>query len=273
MYGRNMIKVKEISLADIPRIYSYKKNSPYDISFSLKGFDYGWILGARDWHQGDKVLDVGGAYSDFPHFLHQHHRCETWVADDFGMGVDDAFWQRDKSPHEFIEQHPEIHYILERVGDPAKSSLPSGYFDVVYSASALEHVPSELTPAVWSHMLDLLKPGGELIHALDVLFPSNGGLKKMFQAQLFDAVPWLFSKTFKLKHYLATPVNYSRLVLQTLGVDSRISMKALNIWRMCLDPEIVVEPISFGWNRIVKDNMIDYHHHRFGSLLIHLIKN
>lgn len=265
--------IKEISLADTDRLYSYKKNSPYEIAFSLKGFDYGWILDSRDWQKGDKVLDVGGAYSDFPHFIHRQYQCETWVVDDFGMGVDDEFWMRDKSPHEFIKQHPETKYVLERVGNPDKSSLPEGYFDVVYSASALEHVPAELTPAVWSHMLSLLKPGGALIHAIDVLFPSNGGLKKMIQASIFDGLPWLFSEDFKLKHYLATPSNYIRVIAKPLGLTIQGQLKALNIWEMCLDPEIVIEPMAFGWNRIVKDHMTDYHHHRFGSLLLHFIKN
>ncbi len=267
-----MIKVKEISLADTNRIYKYKESSPYDIAFNIKGFDYGWILNARTWHEGDRVADVGGAYSDFPHFLQSHFGCETWVVDDFGMSEDDDFWQRAKSPQEFIDQHPEIHYVLERVGDPAASTLPAGYFDVVYSASALEHVPSELTPAVWSHMFDLLKPGGELIHAIDVLFPSNGGMSKMVQADLFDKLSWLFPESFKLKHFLATPATYTRIALKTLGVGSHVSMKPLNIWRMCLDPEIVTEPIEFGWNRIVKDHMTDYRHHRFGSLLLHFVK-
>jgi hypothetical protein len=111
-----------------------------------------------------------------------------------------------------------------------------------------------------------------LIHAIDVLFPSNGGIPKMIQADLFDKLPWLFPNGFKLAHYLATPANYTRIVLKTLGVDKPVSMKPLNIWRMCLDPEIVVEPIAFGWNRIVKDNMTDYRHHRFGSLLLHFVK-
>lgn len=267
-----MVKVKEISLADTRRIFSYKLNSPYEISLGIKGFDYGWILNAREWRSEDKVLDVGAAYSDFPNFLHRQFGCETWVADDFGMQVADEFWKRDKSPHEFIAEHPETQYVLERVGDPDTSSLPPAYFDVVYSASALEHVPSEITPEVWRHMYSLVKPGGELIHALDVLFPSNGGLPKMLQAYFFDLFPWVFSKEMKRNHYLATPSNYCRIVLETLGGAETYSLDKLDIWNMCLNPEIVVEPLSHGWNRIIKDKMDDYHHQRFGSLLMHLEK-
>lgn len=267
-----MIKIKEISIADSRRLYQYKANVQYKIPFTIKGFDYGWILSARNWQKDDKVLDVGAAYSNLPNYISTEYGCETWVADDFGIGANDEFWTRNLSPHEHINKHPETRYILERVGNPETSSLPKDYFDVVYSASALEHVPADLTPAVWSHMFDLLKPGGELIHALDILFPSNGGLRKMIQATLFDQLPFLFSKQMRLDHYLATPKAYARLVLKTMGANTNPPMKNLNIWSMCLDPEVVTNSLAFGWNRIVKDDIKDYRHNRFGSLLIHLIK-
>jgi len=267
-----VVEIKEISLADTRRLYQFKTNLKYEIPFTVKGFDYGWILSARNWQKGDTVLDVGGAYSSFPNFLSTEFGCETWVADDFGMSANDEFWTRNLSPHEHIKSHPETRYILERVGNPETSSLPKGYFDVVYSASALEHVPADLTPAVWLHMLDLLKPGGELIHALDVTFPSNGGLRKMFQATVFDQLPFLFSKQMQLTHYLATPQTYASLVLNTLVASKPPSLRDLNVWRMCLDPEVITVSLEFGWNRIVKDDMKDYRHNRFGSLLLHLIK-
>jgi len=266
-----MIKIKEISLANTQRIYQYKRELDYEISFDIKGFDYGWILSSREWKQGDKVLDVGGAYSRFPGYLSKENGCETWVVDDFGIDVNDPFWQRNQSPQDHIKAHPEIHYVLERVGDPDNSSLPTGYFDVVYSASALEHVPPELTPAVWQHMLDLLSPKGELIHAIDIPFPSNGGLKKLLQTTMFDMMPWLFPENFRLKHYLATPRNYSRLVCNTLNMEVP-PLSGLDIWTMCLDPDVLCESLMHGWYRIVKDGMEDYQFQRVGNLLLHFIK-
>lgn len=268
-----MVQIKEISLADTRRFYQYKANLKYEIPFSIKGFDYGWILSARNWQKNDTVLDVGGAYSSLPNFLSTEYGCETWVADDFGLSTNDKFWTRNLSPHDYIKKHPETRYILERVGDPETSSLPKNYFNVVYSASALEHVPADLTPSIWRHMLDLLKPGGELIHTVDMTYPSNGGLGKMIQATLFDQLPFFFSNKMRLEHYLATPKTYTRVVLNTLGANTIPPMKTLNVWRMCLDPEVITNSLEFGWNRIVKDGMKDYRHVRFGSLLIHLIKN
>jgi SAM-dependent methyltransferase len=268
-----MVQIKEISLADTRRLYQYKADLKYDIPFTVKGFDYGWILSARNWQKDDTVLDVGGAYSFLPNYLSTEYGCETWVVDDFGISANDKFWARNHSPHEHIKNHPETRYVLERVGNPETSSLPQSYFNVVYSASALEHVPADLTPAVWRHMLDLLKPGGELIHAVDITFPSNGGVRKIIQATLFDQLPFLFSKQMRLDHCLATPKTYSRLVLKTLDAKTIPPLKNLNLWKMCLDPEVITDSLAFGWNRIVKDGIKDYRHIRFGSLLIHLIKD
>ena len=264
--------VREISLADTRRLFTYKQELPIDVSLNLKGFDYAWILQSRTWRAGEKVLDVGGAYSSFPNYLSKTYGCETWVVDDFGIKAQDEYWTREKSPEEHFKKHPETKYVLERVGNPAESTLPLGYFDVVYSASALEHVPAELTPAVWKHMQDLVKPGGELIHAVDMLMPSNGGLPKMVSAWLFDNFPWLFPTKFKVAHHLATPANYTRIAEKAMGMKLSVPMKSINIWRMSLDPEIVVEPMDYGWNRIRKDGMDDYRHHRFGSLLLHFKK-
>ena len=265
-----MLNVKEISLADTRRLYEYKqKNDHYAITFDIKGFDYGWLLASRQWKSRETVLDVGGAYSPFPNFLTHHFGCESWVVDDFGMDVDQKFWQRNRSPQEHIAEHKETKYVLERLGNPSSSSLPENYFDVIYSASVLEHVPFKITPIVWQHMLKLLKLGGELIHAIDIPFPSNGGMKKLIQAMIFDAFPWMFSEDFKLAHYMATPKSYVRVATKALRIKNPGRMEALNVWTMAVDPEILCEPVSIGWNRIEKDGMMDYRFSRIGSLLLH----
>ena len=266
-----MAKIIEISLADTQRLYEYKqKNNFFEITCDLKGFDYGWLLAARPWKHGEVVLDVGGAYSPFPNFLTNQFGCVSWVVDDFGLDVDQEFWQRHRSPQEHIASHPETKYVLERLGAPESSSLPENHFDVVYSASVLEHVPYALTEAVWQHMVRLLKPGGELLHAVDIPFPSNGGVKKMVQSAIFDGLPWLFSKEFRLAHYMATPKNYARVAAKAIGMRAlNHNLKEINNLKMALDPEVLCEPVSIGWNRIEKDGMLDYHYGRVGSLMLH----
>ncbi len=266
-----MFELIEISLADTRRFYQYKQDCPLELSFGLKGFDYGWLLASHAWQGDEKVLDVGGAYSELPLFIQSQHGCETWVADDFGLNVNDPFWSRNKSPQAYIDQHPQVKYILERVGDPTHSSLPQEYYDVVYSVSALEHVPAQLTPAVWQHLALLVKPGGELIHSIDFPFASNGGLSKMVKATLFDTFSGLIPPSYQQLHYMATPMTYARLVFRTLDIHPPLN-NSLNVWHMSLDPEIMTEGFEYGYNRIIKDHVKDYHHQRTASLLIHLHK-
>jgi SAM-dependent methyltransferase len=287
-----MFQLMEIALADTHRLYQYKLTGGYPIDFGVKGFDNGWVLASHTWKNGEAVLDVGGAYSELPIYIQKTYGCKVWVVDDFGMdtgGMDplrvgdkeagghgplagpDPFWMRNRSPQEHIANHPEVDYVLERVGDPQRSSLPLGYFDMVYSVSVLEHVPYAMTSRVWQHLGALVKPGGELLHAIDIPFPSNGGLSKILKAILFDTFCGLLPYNFRLSHFLATPQNYASLASKALGVPGGLPdrLKAnIGVLRMSLDPEVVTEPLEFGYNRIVKDKMVDYRFLRTGSLLL-----
>lgn len=101
-----MFKLIELSLADTHRFYQCKQTCLLELGFGLKDFDYGWLLASHDWKSDEKVLDVGGAYSQLPLYIQQYHGCETWVVDDFGINVNEQFWSRNKSPQEYIEKHP-----------------------------------------------------------------------------------------------------------------------------------------------------------------------
>jgi SAM-dependent methyltransferase len=261
----------EVSLADTRRLFQLRQNSPIEVGLGIKGFDYGWLVGCREWKSSEKILDVGGAYSRLPLFLQKNYGCDTWIADDFAAGSGESFWMRNRSPEEYIASHPEIHFLLEYIGDESKSSLPLNSFDVVYSASVMEHVPSAMTPAVWRHMARLLKPGGELIHAIDVPFPSNGGLKKLLVKYLLDVFNPLVPRGYRLAHHLTTPSNYTGLVCEALGLR-RPNLRPLNAMRMVLDPEVLTESYEHGFNRIVKDQMKNYRYQRVGSLLLRLKK-
>lgn len=266
-----MYRISEISLGNLSRLYRYAQDQAYKVDFSLKGFDYPWLMEHHTWKSGEKVLDVGAAYSPLPIHIQQTYGCEMWVVDDFGTKSGDAFWTRGNSPREHIDSHPEIKYVLERLGDPNESSLLANYFDTIYSISVLEHVPTSLMPAVWHHMDRLLKPGGEMLHAIDVTFPSNGGLKKVLMALAFDAFYSLAPKSLRQNHCLATPKAYARLVLEALG--ARFPMgKDMNALNMVLNPDILTEAINYGLLRITKDRMLDYRYQRVGTLLLRMRK-
>jgi SAM-dependent methyltransferase len=266
-----MFQALELSLGDTRRLYQYRQSCPLKVDLNIKGFDYGWLVTSRDWKPEEKVLDVGGAYSELPIFLHEHFGCETWVADDFGFDVNDPFWARNKSPQEHIAQHPDIKFVFERVGNPQNPSLPQAYFDVVYSASVLEHVPAKYTLPVWQHMAKLVKPGGELLHAVDIPFPCNDGLSKLIKIFLFYNLVGLLPFDFRLKHFLSTPKNYARLVFRELKINT-LHNSNIGVIRMSLDPEVVTESLEYGYNRITKDGMKDFHFQRVGTLLLRFKK-
>lgn len=273
-----MYDLLECSLADTRRLFAYKQKCELTTDFGLKSFAYGWLSSVRSWKAGEKVLDVGGAYSPFPVYLHNTCGCEAWVVDDFGTKSDEPYWLRGRIPTEHVKKFPEVKYVLERVGDPASSSLPEGYFDVVYSVSTLEHIPGKVTPDVWCHMDRLLKAGGEMWHQVDFPFPSNGGLKKMVKAWLFDTFHWAFPRNWKVAHILATPQTYLRFVSKSLpfspnGEKSLTGkLRLFNVIQTVLNPEVLVESYEHGYFRITRDKFSHYTFERWGGLLIGLRK-
>ncbi|HEY5269028.1 MAG TPA: class I SAM-dependent methyltransferase [Anaerolineales bacterium] len=267
-----MYEVLETSLATVSRSYEYQIRSIYGADFNnLKGFGCPWLLDSHHWQKGEKVLDVGGAYSELPIYIQKAYGCEIWVADDFGLDSAATEWTRGRSPKEHIAAHPEVMYVLERVGPMDKSSLPENYFDVVYSLSALEHAGGLQTPAVWRHMDRLLKPGGELLHEVDVIFPSNAGVKSLLKACAFDLLFPLLPKSFRLKHCIATPQAYLRVALGNLGTPFKHT-ENLSLINMALNPDILAESYRHGFYRLTRDNIKDFRYKRFGALLIHLKK-
>jgi ubiquinone/menaquinone biosynthesis C-methylase UbiE len=265
-----MYEVVEISLASVRRLYDYHINEVYGADFSIKGFDRPWLISSHAWQAGDHVLDVGAAYSNIPLHIQQKYGCEVWVADDFGLNSNESFWTRDRSPHEHIAAHPDVKYVLERLGDK-KSSLPENYFDVIYSLSALEHVPGELTASVWAHMDRLLKPGGELIHAIDMPFPSNFGISGFLKVIIFEMLFPILPINLKVKYFRVTPRSYLKLALPVLGVNYRRKPE-LSPVTMALNPDILTESYAHGLNRIKKDGVKNFRYQREGSLLVHLRK-
>ena len=160
MGQRRKYQVIEAALADTRRLLGYKLRAEPEIHLNLKGFDCGWILDSVAWRPGLRVLDVGAGYSWLPIYLAREKHCEVWSVDDFGTWDSDPFWERSRDPAEYIRAHPEVKYVLGRLGEDRRPDLPSGYFDCIYSASALEHVPVARFADVWTHMDGLLREGG-----------------------------------------------------------------------------------------------------------------
>jgi 2-polyprenyl-3-methyl-5-hydroxy-6-metoxy-1,4-benzoquinol methylase len=265
-------EILELNLADTRRLYQYKLDNVFGTEFNLKGFDYPWIVSSRTWNKEERVIDVGAAYSPLPIHLATTYGCDIWAVDDFGLSVEDEFWSRHRDPEAYIREHPEVNYVLERLGDPASSSLPTNSFDCIYSASTLEHIPPDMAIRVWRHMDALLKPGGEMLHALDLALPTSRGLLHVLLAIAYDSFFGILPSGLRHRFSYETPLAYVRHVLPGLGVKPSKAGKDLSVLRMVLDPEVLLEPPTNTFNRIVKDGEEDRRHFRVTSLLIHLRK-
>jgi len=245
-----MYQIQEVSLADARRLLQYKHEGLFGADFNIKGFDYPWILQSRDWKRGERVLDVGAGYSTLPMHLSDTHGCEVWVADDYGMSSEEEFWTRGKKPQQHIQQHPDIRFVLERLGTPATSSLPENSFDCIFSASALEHVPPAMVADVWRHMDRLLKPGGEMVHAIDMKLPTHRGILSVLKGLALDLTAPLIPGSYRLENIFFTPRTYLRAVARAIPVKFDSLPHNFNVPAMVLDPALVMEPLDWAYNRM-----------------------
>lgn len=268
----NKYHVIEASLADTHRLLSYRLNSKLDIHLNIKGFNYAWILDSIQWKSDLRILDVGAGYSRLPSHIALTHGCEVWAVDDFGYSENGTFWERNQEPSLYIDDHPEIHYVIGRIGDENLNELLPGSFDVIVSASALEHVPQGDVVKVWSHMDQLLKPGGLMLHGLDIAFPTNLGWKHVALAVLFDCFYPLIPRTLKQRFVYETPKSYIRYLSRVVSLTGNNWLKDLGVVNMVLNPEIVTEPLEHTYHRMVKDGQTEARYFRMGSLLLHLKK-
>ena len=264
----------EIALADTPRLFRYCLEGEPEIHLNLKGFDYAWIVRSFPWQPETRVLDVGAGYSWLPTYLANRFGCEVWAIDDFGANEPSGFWERGQDPEAYIRSHPEIRFIKGRLGERGSSPLPDGYFDCVYSASALEHVPTAQILGVWEAMDRLLRPGGTQVHALDIAFPTSRGARHVALAHAFDLLYGALPGPVRQKFAYETPLSYVRTVASSLRIRNLAAFRRnLSVLQMVLDPEVVVEPLEYTVNRVRKDGDYAARYYRVGSLLILLRKN
>ncbi|MBN2556285.1 MAG: class I SAM-dependent methyltransferase [Anaerolineales bacterium] len=267
-----MYTLIESSIADTGRLFDYLQRDTYGADFHLKGFEYAWIIRSRKWQVGEKIADIGGAYSQLPDYLVKTYGCETWVVDDFGTKSNEEFWLRNRDLEEFLTKKSPVNYVIERLGNPAESSLQEGFFDVVISASALEHVPNELMPAVWKHMDLILKPGGEMLHGIDLKVQADRGKTKLMIAGAIDRLAALLPTSWMIKHVRATPTLYMHGIKRSIGLSSFSRRDLPGALDLVMDPEILVEPVAHTYNRIIKDGAVSIKHQRNVALLVHLKK-
>lgn len=118
--------------------------------------------------KGLRICEIGGGNSRVLPRLQADNEC--WNVDKFeGQGGGPST----------ILSRPKIKLARVFIGDFAPE-LPDGHFDVVFSVSVVEHIPSERYGDAVRDCVRILKPGGRMLHAIDVYLPDAGEKSSAF---------------------------------------------------------------------------------------------
>ena len=110
-----MLVLAHASLASVEELFRYKQAGFELESFpgyspdqwGIKAHNRPWIEDAGGFGAGQKVIEVGGAYSSFPYYLSAKYNLEAWIADDFGTSSGEATWSRCGDPKDLPRKfHP-----------------------------------------------------------------------------------------------------------------------------------------------------------------------
>ena len=102
-----------------------------------------------------RIIEIGGGASRVLPALHASN--ERWNLDPFeGAGNGPTA----------IPEIPGVKLVRGLMGD-GNSQLEDGYFDVVFSISVIEHVPSANLGKFWTDHARVMKPGGSAVHTID----------------------------------------------------------------------------------------------------------
>jgi len=170
-----MLVLKYAALATVEDLFRYKKSGfildefpgyTHD-QWGIKAHNRPWIEEAGSFSKGQKIIEVGGAYSQLARYLAEKYDLEAWVGDDFGMTSGAMIWSRWGNPMELQVKYPSVNYIYENFGT-FSCKYPDNYFDRIFSVSTLEHIPRKEIVDVFKDMHRCLKSGGRQLHTIDI---------------------------------------------------------------------------------------------------------
>ncbi len=175
-----MLILRHASLATVAELFEFKASGfelpPFpgysNDQWGIKAHNRPWVAKFGRWSTGQRVLEVGGAYSRLPEWLGTTFGVEPWIADDFGRDGGEVDWGRWGDPARLPSQFPSVRYVFERLG-AGHSSLPDAHFDRVFTVSTLEHIPYDSRLNVLREMNRCTARGGRQLHAIDIPTPET----------------------------------------------------------------------------------------------------
>lgn len=187
-----MLTLTHASLATTKQLFQYKRNGFKLDEFpgytpdqwGIKAHNRPWIEATGKFSSGQKVIEVGGAYSLLPKYLADRYGVEAWIGDDFGIGTNNKIWSRWGDPRLLPDKYPSIKYVFEPFGKFDKK-YPDNYFDCIFSVSTLEHIPFKYRLNVFRDMHRCLKPNGRQLHTIDI----STNWKKIILSSVVNSLP------------------------------------------------------------------------------------
>lgn len=167
------------SLATVEELFRYKAQGfelpPFPgyttDQWGIKAHNRPWIVEIGDWEKGQRVIEVGGAYSRLPEWLGSEYGVEPWIGDDFGEADGETdMWSRWGDPKELPGQFPSVTYAYENFGK-FSPTYPDQHFDWIFSVSTLEHIPVTARLDVLKDMNRCTAKGGKQLHTIDIIRP------------------------------------------------------------------------------------------------------
>jgi predicted SAM-dependent methyltransferase len=149
----------EYQFAPIFGPFAYQGNSP------TRAYEFPWMYHAVRPSAGLRVLEIGGALSGLQ-FVFAKEGCEVHNVDPFfDYGVGDYRLDPER-------RHSQLNRALKTDVKLWRATLPDakiqGTFDVIYSVSTLEHIPTDALVDTLTVARRLLRPGGRVVLTVDL---------------------------------------------------------------------------------------------------------
>jgi len=245
-----MLTLTDFRFATVEELFHYKQQNfelpPFpgytSDQWGIKAHNRPWIEETGSFMAGQKIIEVGGAYSTLPVYLARKYNLEAWVGDDFGEVVGESeTWTRWGDPHELPNIWADMNYVFKSFGEFSKE-YQDGYFDRVFSVSTLEHIQFEKILPVLKDMHRVLAKKGIELHSIDIMPCSD--------ISIGDALRFL---TGAEPHNIdIAPMGYRNIIIASML--ERLSLKlGINMFRGKL---ISLSP-TWRWLKLIEKSGVD----------------
>lgn len=151
-------------LAQYPQYARADRESDKSPAYGLKSVGTLFCVDRIVRFQPQRILEVGAGWNT--HFdKHFGGMLEYWMIDDV-TEIGGASESKDKFERAILERK-HTRYVRGWLGS-FLPDLPEEYFDLIFSISAIEHIPASAKRDFYKDMYRVLKPGGAIAHSIDL---------------------------------------------------------------------------------------------------------